>query len=365
MGNQISDTSNHAVINLLNTNTILGKQLLKWALNNYKIHPDATDDFYGKDILKKRACCTQNPNPFIGFIGVDSTGNNLSNYTIKIPVTGTINQAFCTNLAGTKSTDNFNNPGNQKSPGYYGNELCTSFYSVPGSSSSDSFCSYVLRNRSNADSSIREDNNGNMLPPPNPAYLYNNPASNQIYGLNSDRSSSSLINPYPDCNCTNSLFEIYPNYFSTDNTRDPVGMALNLDSRCSTSLDNNGSGFIKSYQTDSLNCIGIIKINDSIIDIAKGGTLAINNVCNIKDITTTPSSTTQTTPSTPQTTPSTPQTTPSTPQTTPSTPQTPQTTTQKTQSLTTLLTINNLIIVGAIFLLCICFCVMFIFVAVS
>ena len=53
----------------LNTNTDLGKIIQKWAVNDYSIHPSVKNNPRFKDSLKKRACCTNNPNIIIAMPG--------------------------------------------------------------------------------------------------------------------------------------------------------------------------------------------------------------------------------------------------------------------------------------------------------
>ena len=224
MGNVVSSKTNGN----LDLNTDLGKFIKDWAMNEYTVNPslDPKAPLYSQQ-LKKRACCTNNPNPAIGLPGFDSKGTFLPSMAIAIPVFSGTDQITAGNC--NLVTDDNGNPQQYLYDNADGNFVvsskaaCRTFY--------PRLCNAVRNNRKgyNIDGKGKE-----VKVSSNNDYI----TSDALYGpygddLDLNIEYGSVINAYPDCNCENSEYIHWlRKYPKEDNDAPAQSLSQTFDSRC-------------------------------------------------------------------------------------------------------------------------------------
>ena len=204
MGNVISETG------ILKINTDLGKYILNWALNDYNPNPKDPNQIALKNSLKKRACCTKQTFIPMAFPDIDSKLDKIILSSVKIPIFKTdqdINDTNCTMLINSSSDPiNYKYTSGTSTGGIYStSEGCANIYGT--------LCKTIRNNRASVGDTEME----------------------QLYGRNPDDIDPSnllLNNPYIDCNCQNSWYNIQP--ASVLGGLDREVLVQNNDSRCST-----------------------------------------------------------------------------------------------------------------------------------
>lgn len=222
----------------------------KWALNNYTVSDSNNTTLY-KNTLKKRSCCTNQQKIPIAI--ADATNNAISNIAVLID-TGPINDSSCNNLStstqptGGKYLFNSNTNNNVVA----NNNSCGIFY--------QNFAADLLEQRKINYSKIND----------------------QLYGPLPDKNSVSntnVYNAYTDCNCQNSIFQVYQTDFRNANGQpDPQSLAQNIDIRCDSNLSKT---FKEENKTSgSPQCFNIVNISNSQISnagLTQSCTQTVNN----------------------------------------------------------------------------------------
>jgi hypothetical protein len=246
MGNIIVKDANDKTSPDLNlkTDTDLGLFIHNWALNDYKIHPNANFN----NSLKKRACCTYNNKIGIGISGIDSI--------IKQPVNSTKNKSINQYKVLISPLGLDQNPdGTNKIPNidickidqnqYFDDITTNSTNRVNSTKACFDFYrdskKYILMNRSN------NNTDPTNTRPADKQYLYKSALVNQLFGLTPDTLdigadlyfSPGERNPYTDYNCVLSSFVIYNNLFKDKNNNGIIGaqFAQAFDNKCTTYED--------------------------------------------------------------------------------------------------------------------------------
>ncbi len=202
-------------------NNELSRQIILWAKDNYNEGYDT--DLYNK-LLKKRACCTRQPNIPIPLLTWDNKNTKWEYSSVYIPVFNSASDITENNCKFEKNQLGENSL-------YYSVKEIDNFVKSIGKCETlyKQFCSKVYYDNSNF---YGEEKSYYGI------YL------DELGGLKENESKNNLQNAYIDCNCENSilrkealiLMEADPNKALTGSI-DSVVATQNLDNRCGSLID--------------------------------------------------------------------------------------------------------------------------------
>lgn len=247
MGNVVSNNSSGLL-----DDSPLGNYVKRWAIKNYKPNPSIALHSK-KDTLKKRACCTGQPNVYFPLPGVDP-GKKTITVAVGVPIfdsKASMLQQKClfTDDRGVISSHFFktDDGGNV----YSDDPGCKSFYTE--------FCKGVRNNR--------------MLYPKE---------DQKSYGLDPDQKDGFVedyqVNPYIDCNCENSIYKTKFDLVQQESPMlDADTLAQTLDTRCAAQSDRTYKPSIKKMANLCFNYVNI-----KYIDLSDDATFGLNQSCNVQ-----------------------------------------------------------------------------------
>ena len=222
----------------------LGKYIKDYMIKNYKL--PANDKKYN-EFMKKRACCRFTHIVPVSIPSYDQVSKKVYPTQVKIPVFNSRDDINTTNCTFDGNDYSPSNKGDGGGKGYIASDSCIAFY--------NNMCNDIYDQRSSS-----------YIKPLDK--LYGPYPDDPTHGISQPKNLRDIYvgNPFPDCNCLNSIF--VRGNVETSGSMDitPEKKAQNFDSRCSGNIPFGGAFVNKWEGPESLNiCVNSVNVGGSIV----------------------------------------------------------------------------------------------------